>query len=97
MTSSEKSILANTVYRPDESIVANDLEGEVVMMSIVAGTYFGLDSVGSSVWNLIDGKRTVSEIVDLLCEEYEVSHQECFTQVSGMLSEMADHKVLVKA
>lgn len=58
------------VKNPD--MVWRDLEGEGVLLNPVDGKYFGLNAVGLSMWNKIDARRTLEEIVSLLLEEYEV-------------------------
>ena len=45
-------------------------EGEGgVLLSLETGEYHGVNDTGGRIWNLIDGERTVPEIVDELRRE----------------------------
>jgi Coenzyme PQQ synthesis protein D (PqqD) len=44
-----------------------------------------LDQMGSFVWNLIDGKKTVKDIITIFSKEYNVTIQEGETAVAAFL------------
>ncbi len=53
-------------------IVWRELEGEGVLLNPADGKYFGLNTVGLSMWEKVDGARTLEEIIMLLLDEYAV-------------------------
>ena len=55
-----------------ENQVSSDLGGEVAILDLKGGTYYGLDAVGSRIWSLIQEPIKVKEIRDILVSEYEV-------------------------
>ncbi len=44
-----------------------------------------LDQMGSFVWHLIDGNKTVKEIIRIFAKEYNVTSQEAETSVTSFL------------
>jgi hypothetical protein len=36
-----------------DDVVFHDLQGELVLLNLKTGVYFGLDSVGTRIWHLI--------------------------------------------
>jgi len=44
-----------------------------------------LDQMGSFVWNLIDGEKTVKEVITIFAREYNVTNQEAETAVAAFL------------
>lgn len=44
-----------------------------------------LDAMGSFVWKLIDGKRSVGEIITTFAKEYKVSNMEAETAVTSFI------------
>lgn len=62
-------------YRQD--IDTTDIDGEKVMMDLVKGQYFALNSVGSRIWEEIQSPVKVSEVVNILLSEYEVDRETC--------------------
>ena len=70
--------------------VSSDLGGEVAILDLKAGVYYGLDAVGARIWSLIQEPRTVNEIRDILLEEYEVEPEHCERDLLALLRRLAD-------
>ena len=47
-----------------------------------------LDEIGSLTWTLLDGKRTVQDLVDLLCRRYKLNRREAEVAMTGFLREL---------
>lgn len=90
----KKSITANTVISRTEEVVASDIDGETVMMSIQNGKYYGLDDIGSRIWELMENPIKVSDLVDTLLARYEVDRESCERDVLKFLNELGDDKIL---
>lgn len=71
-----------------EDIVASDIDDEKVMMSIEKGEYYGLEPVGSRVWELIEAPVTVSSVIDALLLQYDVDRDVCEHDVLAFLGEL---------
>lgn len=70
-------VARRSVYVKDPSIVYREIAGEAILVPIrrnVADmdSVYMLDSVGVDIWNLIDGERTLPDILDALLREYDV-------------------------
>lgn len=72
----EPITLASQV-RIGEDVVFRDLGGEAVLLHLRTGVYFGLDPIGTMIWNLLEARRTLQEILDVLTGEYEVTEGQC--------------------
>ena len=64
-------------YEKDPSVVYREIAGEAILVPIrrnVADmeSIYTLDSVGAVIWDLIDGERTLVDILDALLGEYDV-------------------------
>jgi hypothetical protein len=79
-----------TVVRAARSQVSTVLDGEAVLLELNRGVYFGLNEVGTVVWQLVQEPRTVASIRDAVCEEYDVSPDRCLTDVSSLLERMRE-------
>jgi len=66
-------------------VVAAEMDGEIVMISIENGKYYGMDAIGSRIWELIEAPQSVAEVVRILGEEYEVEQQQCQADILGFL------------
>jgi hypothetical protein len=74
--------------------VSSDLGGEVAILDLKAGVYYGLDAVGARIWSLIQEPRTVNEIRNILLEEYEVEPERCERDLLVLLQRLADEGIV---
>jgi trimethylamine:corrinoid methyltransferase-like protein len=75
--------------------VSSDLGGEVAILDLNAGMYYGLDEVGARIWQLVQESRLVEEIQAVILEEYEVDPASGQRDVIALLQDLAD-KGLIK-
>jgi hypothetical protein len=70
------------------SILHSKIDDEVILMSIEADSYFGLDPVASRIWELLEEPKDMDELVALLTEEYEVDDATCRVDVQTLLDDL---------
>ncbi len=77
-----------SVVQRAEGFVTAEIDNEVAMLSIEEGKCYGLNKVGSHVWNLISDPKRVDEICDDLLQKFEVERALCQQQVLDLLEEL---------
>lgn len=82
----QRIIVDTTKIGKKSDMVAAEMEGQIVMLSVTNGKYYGLDSISSRIWNLLDVPRCVTDLVDLLVTEYDVESQQCKLDVLELLT-----------
>lgn len=85
----------STKIKKNKDLVEAEFEDELVMMSIEKGSYLGLDSIGTRIWQLLEKPQEVVAICDQLQEEYEVEEAQCQQDVLKLLEDMAEQKVIL--
>ena len=83
------SISAISVVVAARGQLSTSLAGEVVILDVEGGTYFGLDGVGARVWELLQAPRPVADIVDRLAPEYDVARDILAADVHELLEDLA--------
>jgi hypothetical protein len=86
--------LETMLSRDSEILHAAVNTDELVMLSISASRYYGLNSVAARIWELLETPMTVAQICARLCEEFEVDVQECQTAVLKFANELVDNGVV---
>lgn len=66
-------------------VIAAEMDGETVMISIDNGKYYGMDTIGSRIWELLEIPKSLAELVHILSEEYEVGQHECQSDILEFL------------
>lgn len=90
-----------SICQPSEDVVAREIEGEIVIIPLVAGIgdaddeLYTLNETGQAIWQLLDGSRTLGEVAALLQEEYHVQEKdELLEDVLGFAAEMVAQGIL---
>ena len=84
------------LVRSDEPLTAL-VDGETVMLSPSEGAYFALDSVGTRIWELLEQPRTIDELCETLCSEYDVELEPCRHDVAELVDQLREAKLLREA
>lgn len=69
--------------------VSSDLAGEVVILNLANGTYYGLDEVGASVWKQLHTPVSPKAISEVILEEYDVTPEQCRRDVLQLVQQLA--------
>ena len=88
------SISTNSRIVVSQDQVSCDLSGEAAILNLKSGVYFGLNTVGASIWKLIQEPRSVKEIQAAIQEEYEVDPKQCGRDVIELLQELSNHELI---
>ena len=91
----------DTVYAPSEDIVARSIEGELIIVPLVAGVgdledeLYSLNQTGKAIWDKVDGKKKLKEVLDELLAEFEAPAGEIEQDLIGLVEELVRRKILV--
>ena len=55
-----------------ETVFAQEVDGEMVLLDMESENYFGLDEVGTAIWQAMQEYGTLQEVLNALLEQYEV-------------------------
>jgi hypothetical protein len=78
----------STILSRSPAVLAAEVDGEVVMMSIERGHYFGLDDIGSDIWKRLELPCTFSALIDGLATDYDADRATIATDVRALLDRM---------
>lgn len=66
-------IQLNHIMQKTPEAISKMVENETIVILPDLGEVKVLNEVGARVWDLIDGKIPISDLVDIICEEYMVA------------------------
>ena len=82
------------IYVRNGDQVTAKVDDEVVMMSMQQGEYYGLDSIGSRIWELFAKPNSVENIIGTLMQEYDVDRKTCEKDVQEFIQKLVDKGLL---
>jgi hypothetical protein len=83
-----------TVISRSPAVLSAEVEGEIVMMSIEQGSYFGLDNIGSYIWKRIERPCTFAALIEGLVADYDADRATIMVDVRVLLDHMAAQDVV---
>jgi hypothetical protein len=78
-----------TLISRSPSVLVAEVDGEIVMMSIEQGRYFGLDDIGTDIWKRIETPCSFAELIDRLVADYDSDRATITADVRALLERMA--------
>jgi Coenzyme PQQ synthesis protein D (PqqD) len=71
-------------------LVATEMDGDIVMMHISSGQYFGISGVGSRIWALLEHPITLDELISTIVNEYVVDEQTCRNDIQKFMQSLLE-------
>ncbi len=82
-------------YQRSAEVVSTNVDGEEVLLSIENGKYYGLNSVASRIWQLIEQPKSMDTICRELQNEFDVTAEQCQSETQALLDEFNQQRVVV--
>jgi len=89
-----KSVSIESAVRITDDVIFNDLQGEVVLLNLKTGIYFGLDPVGTRIWQLIQDHGVLGPVRDAMLQEFEVSAERLWEDLRDLVGRLADNELV---
>ena len=86
-----------TILSRREGLMTADMNGSAVMMDIMTGKYYNLGEVGGRIWELLEEPLTLAALVEKLTDEYDVSAEQCRTDILPFLDTLLERGLLLEA
>ncbi len=72
-----------------DTVFAQEVDGEMVLLDMKSENYFGLDTVGTTIWQSIQEKETLQEVYDTMLEQYDVEPEILKKDLFDFVSKLA--------
>ena len=82
------------VARISTSVLSREVQGEAVLLHLDSGEYFGLDSVGARIWQLLTVHGDLAVVEAAMREEYDVDPDVASRDLSRLVTELVDRKLI---
>lgn len=75
--------------QPSDDVLFQIVGSEAVLLDLKSETYFGLDSVGTRIWNLLAQDGRLQRAFEVLQAEYDVEPDVLQQDLLGLVSKLA--------
>lgn len=81
-------------YRIPEDVVFREVGGEAVLLNLATGTYFGLDGVGTEIWNLLAREGTIDGVTNALLAGYDIEEPRLRLDIEQFIQQLTQKGLL---
>ena len=74
--------------------LSQEVNGETVILDLNSESYFGLDEVGTRIWQLLQEHGDVQKAFDVMLDEFDVEEDQLENDMSALLDEMLEKGLL---
>lgn len=90
-----------SVFRRSTDVVCRQVGHESILVPIRNNVgnldfVYTLSPVAARIWQLMDGVRTADEIVETICEEYDVDRDTALNDLAALVADLAEVSLLSK-
>lgn len=93
----------NRLFEDDDILVRNndqflftEVDGESVVMNVDTGHYFGMNSVSTDIWHMLESDLSYNEMIKRILNTYDVDEETCRKDTRPAIARMILAKLLVK-
>lgn len=80
----------SATVRITPDVLHQELGGETVLLNLANENYFGLDEVGTRVWQVLGETQSASAVLTRLIDEYDVPAEQLRADVAKLITGLAD-------
>lgn len=74
---------------PNDDVLFQEVGGEAVLLNLGSESYFGLNEVGTRIWQLLGKNSLLQHVYDVLKDEYDVMPEQLQSDLLTLVDEMA--------
>lgn len=92
---STSDIRDDTILQQQSNTLFSEIDGEIVILSKKNSEYYGINKVGTHIWNLLASPLPFKSLITNLLEEYNVSEQTCIENTLLYLKTLNEKQLIV--
>jgi len=70
------------------------LDNEAVLLHLPTEKYFGLNEVGSQMWQLLEAGSSMEDTISSIMAEYEVEEEMVRRDIAELVSQLAEQELI---
>lgn len=84
------------IFTVSDEVVAREVGGEMVLLDLESGQYFGLDTVGGRIWELLSERpHSLKELCDAIEAEFDAPRSQIEADLLALAQQMSEQDLIV--
>ncbi|AEE87353.1 PqqD family protein [Francisella tularensis subsp. novicida] len=73
---------------------SSEIDNELIMMDISNNNFYTTGEIGNRIWELLEFETSCENICQQLCQEYDVSVEQCQQDTLNFLDQLLENKAI---
>lgn len=96
------TLVGNRVLRRSADVVCRQVGPESILVPVRGNVgnldfVYTLSPVAARIWTLLDGTRSLDEVADILCSEYDVDRDTAAADVAELVASLTEAKLIAES
>jgi hypothetical protein len=90
------TVTLDQIVRVPNDVLFRELQGEAVILSLASSTYFGLDAVGTRIWQLCEAHGSLQTVLDAMQREFDAPGETLQSDLLTFVDELLARGLLAR-
>jgi hypothetical protein len=82
------SFTLDTRVERAQAAISTEVDGELVALDVTKGVCYGLNRIGTRIWQLTETPRSAREVAEILVSEFDVAPDVCTDQTMDLFIDL---------
>ncbi|MGQ9611166.1 MAG: PqqD family protein [bacterium] len=87
---------SSETFLRNENYIWRIIDGETIIMSPYGDKLYALNDMGTFIWELLDGSKTIEDIVSNILKDYDIEKNIVYNDVIRFIEKLLENNILVK-
>jgi hypothetical protein len=98
-----RKLRMDMIFSHSSDVVSREIDGALIIVPLTTGIgdmeddLFSMNETGMEIWKMMDGTRTIGEVISALTAQYKADTGEIERDVAGIVAELLKRRMLVEA
>jgi hypothetical protein len=89
------SQVKDTRYKKNPTVVCSELDEGAILLDLNTKYYYNLNETALKIWKSMDASSIISEIAEMIAEEYEVDEGPAEESVRRIMTELYNEGLVI--
>ena len=90
MTATPANVTLAARVRPSTEVLAQEVGGEAVLLDLAGERYFGLDPIGTRIWQLLADAPALAQVHATLCGEFDAAPERIGEDLLALVGQLSE-------
>lgn len=78
-----------------DNVLVRELEGESIVLDLSNENYYGLDEIGTKMWQTLVSMHTIQDAYNALLQEYDVEPEQLRQDLEDLVAQLVENGLLI--